>query len=52
MRKLLAVILALALTAGCALAEMPKAPDYILEGFDGESTGVTWETTFPSSTAI
>ena len=44
MRKLLAVILALALTAGCALAEMPKAPDYILEGFDGESTGVTWET--------
>lgn len=44
MRKILAVILVLVLTAGSALAEMPKAPDYILEGFDGESTGVTWET--------
>ena len=44
MRKLLAVILVLALTAGFALAEAPKAPDYILEGFDGESTGVVWET--------
>ena len=44
MRKLLAVILVLALTAGCALAEAPKAPDYILEGFDGDSTGVVWET--------
>ena len=44
MRKLLAMILALVLTAGCALAEGPKAPDYILEGFDGENSGVIWET--------
>ena len=29
MRKLLAMILALVLTAGGALAEGPKAPDYI-----------------------
>ena len=44
MRKLLAMILALVLTAGGALAEGPKAPDYILEGFDGENSGVIWET--------
>ena len=47
MRKTLAWILtALLLTAVCfgAFSEGQKAPDFILEGFDGESSTRNWET--------
>ncbi|MCR5297288.1 MAG: extracellular solute-binding protein [Clostridiales bacterium] len=44
MRRLIAGILALLMMAGYAMADAPQAPDYVLEGYDGDSTGVTWET--------
>ncbi len=45
MRRGIALLLALlVLACGCAAAEGQKAPDFILEGFDGESTNRNWET--------
>ena len=44
MRRLIAGILALLMMAGYAMADAPQAPDYVLEGYDGDSTGVIWET--------
>ena len=38
-----ALILALVLITGMAAAESAGAPDYILEGVDGEDTGRSWE---------
>ena len=44
MRKTWAAILAvMLLVCGCAAGEAPKAPDFILEGYDGDSTGCIWE---------
>lgn len=45
MRRIGAIVLAvLLIIPGLAAAEAPKAPDYILEGYDGDSTGRVWET--------
>ena len=44
MRKVIAGILALMMMAGFAAADGQQAPDYVMEGCDGNSTGVTWET--------
>ncbi len=46
MKRIFGLILALVLAAGCivATAEEQKAPDFILEGFDGESSTRIWET--------
>ena len=46
MKRLLGIIMAVALLAGCCgvFAEEQKAPDFILEGYDGENTYRTWET--------
>lgn len=45
MRRIVAIMLAAVLVfCGLASAESPKAPDYILEGYDGESTSRVWET--------
>ena len=46
MRRILGLALALMMLAGCGnvYAEGQKAPDYILEGFDGESSTRSWET--------
>ena len=47
MKRFIGLVLALVLTLGCAgisHAEGQKAPDYILEGFDGESSTRDWET--------
>ena len=46
MRKWIALALALALLlGGCALSESAqKAPDYIMEGCDGDSANHIWET--------
>ncbi len=45
MRRIIAFVTAAALMlCGLAAAEAPKAPDFILEGFDGESTDRVWET--------
>ena len=46
MKKVFGWLLALVLLAGCfgALAEAQKAPDFILEGFDGENSNRNWET--------
>ena len=44
MRRIGIIILALLLVFGIAAGEGSKAPDYILEGYDGEDTGRTWDT--------
>ena len=46
MKKIFGMVLALVLLAGClgAFAEGQKAPDFILEGFDGENSNRNWET--------
>lgn len=46
MKKILALVLAVILAAGCgiAAAEGQKAPDFILEGFDGEGSTRSWDT--------
>ena len=46
MRRWIALALCLAmLGCGCGLAEtVQKAPDFIMEGFDGDSANHTWET--------
>lgn len=41
---LTAVILLILGTAGAAGTEQLRAPDYVLEGFDGEGNGRDWET--------
>ena len=43
MRRIGMIILALLLVFGIAAAESTMAPDYILEGYDGDETGRTWE---------
>ena len=45
MKRLLALMAALLMITGCAgaPAEGQKAPDYIMEGFDGENTSRHWE---------
>ena len=45
MKRILGFVLVLVLLAGCAgtLAEGLKAPDFILEGFDGEDSLRDWE---------
>lgn len=46
MKRITGFILVLVILAGCfgALSEGQKAPDYILEGFDGEGSSRNWET--------
>ena len=45
MRRMLAALLILMMVlVSAAQAEAPKAPDYILEGFAGESSTTDWET--------
>ena len=46
MKKIFALVLALmlAVSACGAFAEEQKAPDFILEGYDGESSTRNWET--------
>ena len=47
MKRFIGLILVLILAMGCcgiSHAEGQKAPDYILEGFDGESSTRNWET--------
>ncbi|MBR6165313.1 MAG: extracellular solute-binding protein [Clostridia bacterium] len=46
MKKMTALLLVTVFLAGCgcAPADGQKAPDYILEGFDGESSNCNWET--------
>ena len=45
MRKWIAVLLAALLPFSCTLAEtVQKAPDYTMEGYDGDVTGWDWET--------
>ncbi len=46
MKRFFGLIMALILAVGCfgALAEGQKAPDFILEGFDGENSTRNWET--------
>ena len=45
MRKVTALILAvLLLFASASAEELQKAPDYVMEGFDGEVTGRNWDT--------
>ncbi len=44
MRKIGAIILALLLIWGAAAAEGTAAPNYVMEGYDGDNTGRTWET--------
>ena len=45
MRKTAIILLAVLLAVtGCAAAEAPKAPDFVLEGFDGEGSTSLWET--------
>ena len=45
MRRIGAIVLAAVLMiCSLAAAETPKAPDFILEGYDGDSTGRVWET--------
>ena len=43
MRRIGMIILALLLICGIAAAEGAKAPDYIMEGYDGDDTGRTWD---------
>ena len=43
MRRIGTIILALMLICGIAAAESSKAPDYIMEGYDGDETGRLWE---------
>ena len=43
MRKIVAIITAVLMLIGTAAAEFRK-PDYILEGYDGDSTNRVWET--------
>ena len=43
MRKIGMILLALLLICGIAAAESTKAPDYIMEGYDGDDTGRTWD---------
>lgn len=46
MKRILALLLTAVLLAGCSIvyAEGQKAPDFILEGYDGESSTRDWET--------
>ena len=46
MKRILGLVFGLILVIGCfgTFAEGQKAPDYILEGFDGESSTRNWET--------
>ena len=47
MRKFIAMLLAgmlLFCCAGAAAEETQKAPDFILEGFDGDSSNHVWDT--------
>lgn len=46
MKKILSLVLAILILAGCGTvsAEGQKAPDFILEGFDGENSTRNWET--------
>ena len=44
MRRIGTVILVLLLICGIAAAEGTQAPEYTIEGFDGEDTGRVWET--------
>ena len=46
MKRIAGLILVLMILAGCfgAFAEGQKAPDFILEGFDGEGSNRNWET--------
>ena len=46
MRKIIALLTAALLLAGCCsvFAEGQKAPDFILEGYDGEDSTRNWET--------
>ena len=47
MKKVCAVCLCLVMGLtlwACAAGEAPKAPDYILEGFDGDNSNHEWET--------
>lgn len=45
-KRILGLLLAIIMLAGCgnSFAEGQKAPDYILEGFDGENSTRSWET--------
>ena len=43
MRKIGMILLALMLICGIAAAEGTKAPDYIMEGYDGDDTARTWD---------
>ncbi len=43
MRKIGTIILALLLICGIAAAEGIQAPEYIMEGYDGDNTGRVWE---------
>lgn len=43
MRRIGTFILALMLICGIAAAEGSKAPDYIMEGYDGDETGRSWD---------
>ena len=43
MRKIGAIIMALLLICGIAAAEGIQAPEYIMEGYDGDNTGRVWD---------
>ena len=43
MRKITAMILVMVLICGLAAAENVQAPEYIMEGYDGNDTGRSWD---------
>ena len=47
MKRVMALLIAAMMTLSCALVfaeETQRAPDYIMEGYDGDSSGHVWDT--------